>query len=429
MKNRMKHNWGLKLAAVLGAVLLWMISMDINDPIDRHVIFGVKVQIVNTGSFTSQGMTYKVLNNTDNVTVTFQGKRSVLSQISEDDIVLKADMSRMNAENTIPIEWYVDDSIANRLQSISLNKENVYLSLEKIDQKQLRIEVVENGRLPAGYVTGSITTATNMISISGPESAVDPVKRAVVDISLDNATTNINMEAAIRLLDASGKEITNSEIKKTIDSVTVNVPVLLTKEVPIVFECTGTPAEGYAATGSMVISESSVRIAAKEAVLNNVAEIKIPSSVLNIDGMTENLVQNVDLRKYLPSEVILADRTQSGVVTITIGVEPIRHKVITFDGSDVQLLNNPDSQRWLIEPVPNQSLRLRVAGLLQDLENVDLSVVVPHFDLSSLVDETGNVVPGEVDANILFLIPEELVQEDNVRLKLRVTEINQQAIE
>ena len=428
MKNKLKRNLGLKLAAILLATVLWMINMDLNDPVDKRMLFGVKVQIVNADLLTSQGMTYKVLNNSDNVTVTFQGKTSLLSQISEEDITLKADIARMNSENTIPIEWLVEDSVVNRLQGVSLSKENVYLSLEKVDTRQLRIEVAESGKLPAGYVTGTISTATNTFSISGPESAIAPVKRAVVDINLDNATTNINMEAAIRLLDAEGKEINNPEIRKTIDSVSVNVPVLLTKEVPIVFESMGMPEEGYAATGVMSISQPTVLIAARESVLNNVAEIRIPASALNIDGLKESLVQNVDIRKYLPSEVVLAERTESGIVSVTVEIEAIRHKVLTFSGNDIQLLNNPDTQKWLIEAVPNQYLRLRLAGLTRYLDAVDLSVVVPHIDLSVLEEDNGELIPGEVDVNILFLVPEELVQEENVKVRLRVTQINTEAV-
>ena len=101
--------------------------------------------------------------------------------------------------------------------------------------------------------------------------------------------------------------------------------------------------------------------------------------------------------------------------------------MLTFSGSDVQLLNNPDSNTWLIEAVPNQSLRLRLAGLQKNLEAIDLSVVIPHFDLSALKDADGNLTEGEHTVNILFLIPEEVIQEANVTVKLRVTKINYEA--
>ena len=427
MKNRIKHNWGLKLAALFCAAILWMVSTEINDPAEEKQIFGIKVQIVNTGSFTSKGLTYNVLNNSDNVKVTLRGKKSVLDKIADDDVMLRADMSNLTDGNTIPIEWDINNSLANQIGEVVLSKDQVYLSIEEIDKKQLRIEIVQNGKLPEGYVTGTVTTDTNTMTITGPASAVAPVTRAMVDINLDNATTNINMAAGIRLLDAEGKEVTDPEIDKSIENIIVNVPVLPTKEVLIVCEVTGTPQEGFVVNGNVTLSQETVRVAAKETVLNSISEIRIPSSVLNMQGRTENLVENVDIRKYLPADTMLANRAESGIVTVTVEVEAIRHRVLTFSGSDVQLLNNPDSNTWLIEAVPNQSLRLRLAGLQKNLEAIDLSVVIPHFDLSALKDADGNLTEGEHTVNILFLIPEEVIQEANVTVKLRVTKINYEA--
>lgn len=423
MKNKLKHNWGLKLCAVLVAAVLWMISVDTNDPVQQKIVFGVKVQMINTSGITSQGKTYKVLNNSDSVTVTIEAKNSVLSQIADDDVVLRADMSKMNDENTVPIEWDVDDSIQKRIQNVSLSRDNVYLAIENVEKKQLRIEVVETGKLPDGYVTGTITTETNTMTITGPESAVDPVRHAAVEINLDNATNNINMETEIKLLDEEGKEVDNEEIAKSINSVIVNVPILMTKEVPIVYETSGVPQEGYAANGNVTVSQDTILIAGRESALNGISEIKIPASELNVEDAEENVVKNIDIRKYLPADISLANRKESGIITATVEVEAIRNRVVSFSGSDIQLLNNPDSQRWLIEAVPNQSLRLRLAGLQKDLENIDLSVVVPHIDLGVLRNADGTLTAGEVNADVLFLIPEDVTQEDNVRVTLRITEI------
>lgn len=60
----------------------------------------------------------------------------------------------------------------------------VQLQVENKKTRQLSIEVAKNGTLPDGYATGRIDMETNTLSISGPESAVNAVSRAVVDISL-----------------------------------------------------------------------------------------------------------------------------------------------------------------------------------------------------------------------------------------------------
>ena len=116
---------------------------------------------------------------------------------------------------------------------------------------------------------------TNTLSISGPESAVNAVSRAVVDISLDNVTANVEIDATIRLLDADGNEITSSEIRKNVDSVKVTVPILETKEVTISASAIGEPADGYEQTGTVTVSPETVKIAGRAAVLDKISEINL----------------------------------------------------------------------------------------------------------------------------------------------------------
>ena len=148
---------------------------------------------------------------------------------------------------------------------------------------------------------------TNTLSISGPESAVNAVSRAVVDISLDNVTANVEIDATIRLLDADGIEITSSEIRKNVDSVKVTVPILETKEVTISASAIGEPADGYEQTGTVTVSPETVIIAGRAAVLDKISEITIPAEVLDLTDATAPVTNTIDIREYLPKEISLAD--------------------------------------------------------------------------------------------------------------------------
>ena len=76
MKDRLMHNLGLKVMALLFSVVLWMVAVDINDPVSDKYINNVPVQLVNTGTLVSQDKTYKVLNNTDTVRVIVRAPKS-----------------------------------------------------------------------------------------------------------------------------------------------------------------------------------------------------------------------------------------------------------------------------------------------------------------------------------------------------------------
>lgn len=417
MRNKLTHNLGLKIMAVLFSVVLWMIATGINNPMETKRITGVQVQLTNTAGITARNQTYKVLDSTDTVQVTIRAQKSVLDDISRENITVKADCSKITEDNMVPIEVTVNDYLEKDIENIETDKAYVKLEIENRKTEQLSIEVVQNGILPDGYTVGTITTETNMMSVSGPESVVDPIKRAVVEISLDDVTSDIGMEAQIKLLDEEGNEVSNSLIKKSIDSVKVNVSILPTKEVPISYQTTGTPASGHAVTGTITCTPETVLIAGRESVLKEIDRIEIPESELDITDARESYSRMIDVRKYLPSGVSLGSADFNGYVTVVVEIEAIRRKTITIN--TVQVVNVPDG--WQAEVVPGQDLKLTVTGLQRYLNDVDETTLIPHVDVSSIIGEDGNVPAGEQEAVVNFIIPDRVQQETTVTALIRLT--------
>ena len=223
MKSKLMHNLGLKIMAVLISVVLWMLAVDINDPVINKYINNVQVQLTNTGALTGQGKTYRVVDNSDTIRVSVRAPKSAISAIDAQSVTAKADLSEITDDGRVPIELSLSSGLD--VEKIASDRQYVQLQVENKKTRQLSIEVAKNGTLPDGYATGRIDMETNTLSISGPESAVNAVSRAVVDISLDNVTANVEIDATIRLLDADGNEITSSEIRKNVDSVKVTVTI------------------------------------------------------------------------------------------------------------------------------------------------------------------------------------------------------------
>lgn len=417
MKNKLTHNLGLKIMAVLFSAVLWMIATGINNPVETSYISNVQVQLTNTGGITGKNQTYKVLENTDVVRVTVKAPKSVLGSISRDNITVKADCSKLTEDNMVPIEVTINDYLEKDIENITTDKKYVKLEIENRKTEQLSIEVVKNGTLPEGYTTGTISTETNMMSISGPESVIDPVKRAIVEVSLDDVTSDIGMEAQIKLLDEEGNEVSNSAIKKSIDSVKVNVPILPTKEVPLSYQTTGTPADGYMTTGTISCTPETILIAGRESVLKEVDRIEIPETELDITDAQESYSASIDVRKYLPGGVSLGDSSFSGYVTISVEVEPIRRKTIAIN--TIQVLNEPEG--WRAEIVPDQNLKVTLTGLQRYLNDVDEAALIPHVDVASVIGEDGSVPAGEQEVVVNFIIPDRVQQEAPVTAIIRLT--------
>ena len=106
MRTRLSNNFSLKILAFLAAGLLWLIVVNIDDPIMDQNFSNIPVTVINTEVLASEDSpkTYQILDDTQNVTVTVNAKRSVLSKLSANDITAVADMKELTLETQIPIE-------------------------------------------------------------------------------------------------------------------------------------------------------------------------------------------------------------------------------------------------------------------------------------------------------------------------------------
>ena len=94
--NKLWNNLGLKIMAVIFSILLWLVAVNINDPVERKVFRDVRVETRNTNLLTDENKLYKVLDDTDTVTVTVRASRSVLENINVSDITATADFSELS---------------------------------------------------------------------------------------------------------------------------------------------------------------------------------------------------------------------------------------------------------------------------------------------------------------------------------------------
>ena len=141
--NKLWNNLGLKIMAVIFSILLWLVAVNINDPVERKVFRDVRVETRNTNLLTDENKLYKVLDDTDTVTVTVRASRSVLENINVSDITATADFSELSFTNTVPIRLSVNKYIDKQIEDISGSVDSMKLEVEDKKEKQFVIEIVQ----------------------------------------------------------------------------------------------------------------------------------------------------------------------------------------------------------------------------------------------------------------------------------------------
>ncbi len=425
------ENIGLKLFALAFAIVLWLLVTNINDPVSRMTISNVQVRLLNTDLITKQGDVYSVLDDSDIVpVVTVTAKRSIIDALDKDDIVATADVNDLSSLDTVEIR-FSSYKFNNEIDSIEGSTENVKLSIEKKLTSTFTLKTATAGKLASGYELGSVTPEQNQVRVSGPQSVVSSISEATATVDISGATGSISTYSDIRLLDSSGNPVDTQTLTMNINSVKVNVVVLPVKTIPVQVTTSGSPADGYLATGKITADPETVSIAGKSSVLQTIESLQIPGSAVDISGADSDVTRTLDVSGFLPEGVTFEDSSFDGKVQVTVGIEPAQDADVDVKISSVSLNNVPQGYEAKILAVNDGSktvsasedgaFTLRFRGLAANIDGIRLDTLQPGVDIGALTaDKQEENLAGNYTAAVAVTLPDSVMQTNTVVAQIRL---------
>lgn len=390
MGKKLTNNWGLKLIAILFALILWFAVINIDDPVVSETFKNVPVQLINTEVLTEAGMTYEVLDNTAVIeTITIYGPRTLVESLNENDILAKADVNDITVANTVAVNVSVDVRNSSKITNIKSSLECVKLNIEKSKTKQLVINATTSGKLASGYIVGGIELDQNRVRISGPESIVSQIASAKVNVDVADASSDVATYGTVRLYDKAGTEIMSELLVKGTEKVHINVNVIPTKYVPVKYQLTGVPEEGYAVVEDSITCDiMTVLIGGETEALRDVNEIIITGEELDVSGLAEEKEFTVMLKNYLPDNIILGDKEYDGKVTIKVPIEEVVTEVVELLKENLTIVNIPEGMQVTMVEVPDY-VELEVTGTVTKIREVMTGDVAAVIDMNAVLPSTG----------------------------------------
>ena len=390
MGKKLTNNWGLKLIAILFALILWFAVINIDDPVVSETFKNVPVQLVNTEVLTEAGKTYEVMENTDVVeSITIYGPRTLVESLKENDIVAKADISDITVANTVAVNVTVDVRNSSKITNIRSSLECVKLNVENSKTKQLVINATTTGKLASGCIVGGIEMDQNRVRVSGPASIISRIATAKVNVDITESSSDVATYSTVRLYDEEGNEIVSDLLVKSAEKVHINVDVLPTKYVPVKYQLVGTVADGFGVVEDAVSCDiMTVLVAGETEVLRNVKEITIASEDLDITGLSEEKEFTVMLKNYLPRGIILGDKEYDGKVTVKVPVEEIVTEVIEILKEDLIIKNIPEGMTVTMKDVPEYT-EFEVTGTVSKVRQAMTNKTTGVIDMESVLPSTG----------------------------------------
>ena len=95
MKKIIFNNIGLKILALLIAILVWWVVMNIDDPLVKKTITGINVELRNDNDLTDKGYIYEVESGSL-IAITVWAPESVAKDLKSSDFVAYADLSQLS---------------------------------------------------------------------------------------------------------------------------------------------------------------------------------------------------------------------------------------------------------------------------------------------------------------------------------------------
>ncbi len=424
--KKITANWGLKLASLIFAMIVWFLVTNINDPIISVTYTNIPVTIKNGNLITDKGQVYTVLDKTDTISsVKIYAPRAVIDSLNQSNIVATADIQKLSSLNTVSID-IVTNKYSDKIDRIVSSSDVLKLNVERKASKSLALSATTSGTLSDGYVIGDVSTEQNMVRISGPESFINSVAKASVDVDVTGFTSNIGTDADIVLYDTDGEplDLAQSGVSMNIKSVRANVQILATKYVPINCEVTGVPSTGYVLTGEVDVDPEEVLIAGRSSTISGIQSIDVVTDALDVSGIMGNLSTTIDLKDFLPTGVSLGDKDFNGTVSVLVHVDPILEKTFEIDIRNISLENAVNDYDIYIDDSEYDKVSLTLYGLKVDLDGVNAGSLRGTVDVSSIASDYNldSLVPGTYSATVKWNYGDNVYQNNQISVPVVVAE-------
>jgi YbbR domain-containing protein len=166
-----RHNRGLKVAAVAGAVVLWYAIREITS-------FEAKVQGVQLDVLLDPG--WAVLDRSvDEVDVTFRGSPSDIRYLNRDQIRVEVDLRGQSVAGSVDVRLGPRKVRApGGVRAVSVDPAEITLSLDRAGAREVVVKADIVGSTPDGFEVESVVCTPDQVRLQGPEGRLAGIAEA-----------------------------------------------------------------------------------------------------------------------------------------------------------------------------------------------------------------------------------------------------------
>lgn len=410
MKEKLINNLGIKILSVCLALFLWIIIINVDDPVKTRVFTNVPVQILNENTLTSKNKAYDIVSG-DTVDFTVKGKRSQLDSLKKTDFIATANLAELAPPfDTVKINV---ECIKNLDLEITMGKVSALtISLEDIITKSFSIRVVTSGACAPGYASDETEVSPALIEVSGAESVIQDIQEVKVLVDVTGAYADITRVVEPKAYSERG-EIDSNKLKFSNNEVTVKVTILETKTIPVIVETSGEPAYGYQFKEA-AFEPQEVEIKGTSDKLKKILSLPI---TVDISGLTEEKEYTISIQDQLERYGVSVVGNENENIAIKVMIEKLVEKTVSLNANSIQVVNLGQGLQYHFLEQPDHVYTVKLMGAESALKDVNVAVLEPVLDLIGLVD-------GKYHLSLNLKVPEGIIllSSDKVGVEILTTQ-------
>lgn len=367
------------LLSILIAVLLWFYVVNVENPLGDTVIPAVPVVVTGADVLADKGLIVTELNR-ETVNLKATGKRKTFLKFYKSDIALALDVSAIETAGEHRIVGKITPESVRTDSSVSLSERDgfaITVTVQKKESREIPVRATFSGAYADGFGGDTIQVNPETIEVSGPQDLINQVSYAQVTLEGEEVNQTIEKAVPYALFDQNGKVLSESGLIRSVDTISVVLPVYKLYELPLKL----TLKDGGGATeddASVEITPATIKLSGPDEVLSQMQEITLGE--MNLADVFNSRTKTFSI----PIPDGATNRSGETEASVTVSVESLPMKSIS--ANQISIVNAPKGYQTTLV---SESLPVWVRGVQEQLDHisaVNLRVVV---DLKGVTPKRG----------------------------------------
>lgn len=363
-----KQDFLLKILSLALSIVLWAVVMDVDNP-ERNMRFDdVPVRIIGASQLKAATGLELIEGENTTVTVSLRGQSKSVGEVRASQITATVDISGLTEANEYDLPVTVSVSKSG-VETNYVNPGKVHVRVDRVESKDVPIEVNVTGTPSDGYRAGKPTAATKKVTVFGPATDLAQVAKAVAAVDVTGRNSSLaDYECKVTLYDQDGAAFTSNYITSQTEKIKVSVPIYRVNKIPL----TVILKDGGSLTQNQVqcvIDPENVEvIASDQAVLSDIKEINLGE--IDLGSVHTGTPISMSIKDKLPSGVsLVSGQPETANVTISVdGIATRKVQVSKFAWNDTAQENTPYKVSIL-----TKSVEMELRGSESQLQKVDVN--------------------------------------------------------